>query len=530
MPDQPGEQAPLPVAEDKQVEINPAEPRPEASADGGEPAPQPKSRQPRHRLRAAIRAIYPISHTDTETEPEFEPEQIPFYQAEETLPPVEQSANLSQAEETPLPTEQPFGLTPEPETPIPPEERPELEAVPPEQPATPEPDQEAISVVPENSLEEADSTISETPEPAEEKDQSPSDQGELERAARAQALIARGQAQARQGQLDQARKLFGQAVQQDPTNAEAWTWLGGLLIDLNLERAKICLTRAVELDASNERANRGLTQVNSRLEAAAILIGETEVGGDANRRVHPSRAIVLVRPEIKVGLEEIIDRQRQSGIEADPESIPLGGARLRPAIEKGELKPYRVGRPRLGSLTAGLGIGALACIIAALIWLGPLANSNSETPATAGAFPGSFNGQPTAPVARSADETFALRIRLEIDRYNRFILTARDQRRQVQKGQISWQAYRQSSKQLQTDVKNEKPPLDSLALATTPKLIQYYRELQNIATISNQAIDFTISGIENTSPEDLEEANHQFNEAARRLTELLRLLNQQIPL
>jgi Flp pilus assembly protein TadD len=544
MPDQPGEEVPLPVAEDEQVEVKPAQTLPEVnpSADGGEPVVPPKTTQPRHRLRAAIRAIYQPS--STETAPEFEPEEIPFYRADET---PGQPPNLSQPEpEAPAPPEQPPNLILEDETPVSPEEPPVLlqegitlppdETIQAEQP--PAPIGEEAAVLPEQpaapALEQAKepiAAVSDNPaEQVEESTQPSLDQTELERAARAQALIAKGQAQARQGQLEQARKLFGQAVQQDPANAEAWTWLGGLLTDLNLERAKVCLTRAVELDPTNERANRGLAQVNSRLEAAGILIGETEVAGENNRRVHPSRAIVLVRPEIKIGLEEIIDKQRQSGLEPDPESIPLGGARLRPAIEKGQLKPYRLGRTRLGPLTVILGLGTLICIMAALIWLGPFGKTNSETPVTANSAPGGLNGPAVPTAALSADETFALGIRVEIDRYNKFFLTAHDLRQQVQKGKISWEDYQHASKQLQTDVKNEKKPLDNLALATTPKLIQYYRELQNIATVSNQAIDFTNSGIENTSPEDLEEGNRQFNEAARRLTELLRLLNQQVPL
>src|SRR5205085_6736069 len=112
----------------------------------------------------------------------------------------------------------------------------------------------------------------------------------------------------------------------------------------------------------------------------------------------------------------------------DPESIPLGGARLRPAIERGELKPYRTRRSRLRPFPVALGIGLLAGIIAVLAWLGPLSKSNSEAPATA--FPPGIseagpNGQGvTVGTTVSADETFALKMRLEIDRYNKFFLTA----------------------------------------------------------------------------------------------------------
>ena len=480
MPDQPGEQPPLPVAEyeQKMVGINPTEPLLNASADGGELATQPQPNQPRSRLRAAIQAGHRTQRVASEPESEL----LPTFKEEETATPPGQFSIPTPYEKVPLPLEPTNELT-EPEDFLPPEQIANL------------PSPEA---------------------PVEEKIQTPH-QEEMEKAAKAQALISKAQIQARQGQLDQARKLFGQAVQQDPTNAEAWTWLGGLLTDINLERAKICLTRAVELDATNERANRGLAQVNSRLEA------QTQ-----------ERALVLARPEIKVGLEEIIERHRQNGIEADPESIPLGGARLRPAIEKGELKPYRTRRSRVRPFPVAWGLGLLACIVAVLIWLGPLSKSNPATPATVlppNTSVAGLNGQPvTVGATISADETFALKMRLEIDKYNQFFLTARDLRQQVTHGKILWEDYQQSARQLQIEVKNEKKPLDNLALAATPKLIQYYRELQNIAAISNQAVDFTISGIDNTSPEDLEEGNRQFNQLAVHLTELLRRLNQQVPL
>ncbi len=130
IPDQPGEQAPLPVAEDEPVEIKPAQTLPEAnpntSADGGEPAvpPQPKLRptQPRQRLRAAIRAIY--QPPPPEAEPEFEPEEISFYRAEAA---PAQPANFSSPPEeailiTPNETGQPGEATAPPdETEQPPE-------------------------------------------------------------------------------------------------------------------------------------------------------------------------------------------------------------------------------------------------------------------------------------------------------------------------------------------------------------------------------------------------------------------------
>lgn len=419
-----------------------------ASADGGDIPTQPRPNQPRTQLRAAIRAVYRAPKAPATSEAE-----------EEETP--GQSSIADPAEKVP---------------------------------ESPEPT--------------AELTLPEEFQPVEENQ--PED--ELTKAAQAQALIAKGQVQARQGQLELARKLFGQAVQKDPANAEAWTWLGGLLADINLERAKECLSRAVELDATNERANRGLAQVNHRLEEQA-----------------QERAIVLVRQEIKVGLEEIIDKQRQSGIEPDPESIPLGGARLRPAIERGELKPYKTRRSRLSPLSLVVGFVVLAVVVGVLVWLGPLNRGQSEGQPTALASGSPITSAVFAP-GSSTDETFALNMRLEIEKYNKFFLTAHDLRQQIQANQIGWDDYQQAVKKLQLDIKNEKKPLDNLSLSATAKLIQLYRELQAIAGVTNQAIDFTVSGIDNVSPEDLEEGNRQFNTAASRLTELLRLLNLQMPL
>jgi tetratricopeptide (TPR) repeat protein len=359
---------------------------------------------------------------------------------------------------------------------------------------------------------------------------------EMEKAAKAQVLITKARLEARQGHLETARKLLGQAITEDPNNAEAWTWLGGLLAEVNLERARVCLTRAVELDDTNERTKRGLAEVTRKLEEQARQQEEEAA----------SRAIVLARPEIKIGLEEVMDRQRQSGLEPDPENIPLGGAKFGPAIESGELKPYEYGRPRLGKVPVAIGLIILVGIIVALIWLGPLSRGGSDTPpatvfAGVGGQPGSNlpGGQVQTQVAAASaaqgnaagsDAAFALRIRLEIDRYNRFFLTAHDLRSQIQSNKITWDKYADATKQLQADIKAEKKPLDNLAVEATPKLIQFYRELQAIAAVTGTAIDFTASGIDNTSPEDLEEGNRQFNDAARRLTDLLGLLNQQMPL
>ncbi|MBN9386992.1 MAG: hypothetical protein J0I20_02975 [Chloroflexi bacterium] len=580
MPDQPKEQPPLRVAEEALPEIKPAVPNSLPAADGGEAPSHAQTGLSRSRLRAAIWSVYHSPRpeiaplTPDSTGEEIIPQEPPSLPEEELQP----GKPLEVVEEYSIPA--PPEVLSEPEKPLSSARKrirkvksfrrsEEAEIAP----ATPLPAESLeVASAPEEfapTQEVADTTVTGTehsvasledseanPALAEEPTLSTTDletfahasqadlkdsgktphEIELERAARAQVLITKARLEARQGHLETARKLLGQAITEDPNNAEGWTWLGGLLAEVNLERAKVCLTRAVELDDTNERTKRGLAEVTRKLEEQARQQEEEAA----------NRAIVLARPEIKIGLEEVIDRQRQQGLEPDPENIPLGGAKFGPAIESGELKPFEYGRPKLGKVPVAIGLIILVGIIVALIWLGPLSRGSSDAPATtvlAGVDgqPGSNlpGGQVQTQVAAASaaqgnaagsDAAFALKIRLEIDRYNRFFLTARDLRSQVQSNKITWDKYAAAVRQLQADIKAEKKPLDNLAVEATTKLIQFYRELQTIATITGTAMDFTVSGIDNTSPEDLEEGNRQFNDAARRLTDLLGLLNQQMPL
>lgn len=560
MPDQPKERPTPPVAGDEPPPSLPPDPYFPASAGGGElPASAPTGRAARSQLRAAIRSVYRSPHSaETPPTPEAEPEKVADPAEEETA-----ASGLGPVEEYSIPA--PAEFIPKAEKPVrPARERkekatpaivPARKAPPPAEPAKPEDAAGPVEDADPNPTLAGEATLSTTQlenyalaealsQPAD-KPKAPARTPageELERAALAQALIAKARLQARQGHFDLSRRLFGQAITHDPTNAEAWTWLGGLLAEINLDRAKVCLTRAVELDATNDRANRGLAEVNKRLEERTRQQEDAAKAEAAKQEdAAANRAIVLVRPEIKIGLEEVIDRQRQSGVEPDPETIPLGGARFGPAIESGELKPPRRGRPRLGKAPVAIGLVLLVGLLVALIWLGPLNHGNADAPTTT--VLGGITGQPgsnlpgnsvqtqvAGAAPASSDEAFALKIRLEIDRYNRFFLTAHELRSQVQANKINWDRYARLSKQLQADIRAEKKPLDNLAVESTSKLIQRYRDLQSIASVTGNAIDFTVSGIDSVNPEDLEEGNRQFNDAARRLTDLLNLLNQQIPL
>lgn len=359
---------------------------------------------------------------------------------------------------------------------------------------------------------------------------------ELQKAAEVQGLIAQAQLHARQGQQDTARKLLGQAVQRDPANAEAWTWLGGLLTEISLEHARLCLNKAVELDPTNDRAQRGLAQVEARLKAAQPPEQQLSLATLAETTSEDTQEQAeATRPDIKIGLEEAVENLRQSGKEADPQNIPLGGARIRPAVEKGELKLLKIRRRRRKlnlNIPKGYRLSMLVlAMFVIMCLLGATAGVVASLPPPEATPVATPTPEPTStPVPLTADESFASRLRLEMDRYNRFFVSARNLRQQVQKGQIPWEEYRQSVRTLQAEVKDQKKSLDSLASGATPKLIPYYRELLTVASTSNQAVDFTVSGVDNTLPEDLEEGSRQFNEATRRLTELNRRLTQASPL
>ncbi|HEX2914817.1 MAG TPA: hypothetical protein VH186_28755 [Chloroflexia bacterium] len=399
------------------------------------------------------------------------------------------------------------------------------------------------------------------------------DEAALKRAAEVESLIAKAQVLARQGKVVDARRALTRVVQLDPENSEGWTWLGGLMMSSNLESSRLCLAKAVELDPTNQRARQGLAQVVARLQPAPpepvaaeaetvaeahelaeqeqVAEGTEETGVHVDRQLslrdpelelaeetqaeEEIRAIEPARPDIRIGLEEAVENLRQSGEEADPEHVPMGGARIRPAIEKGEIDPKKLRRrkrlfPWL-NLSNGysrsmfiLGIFLCICLIGLLIAVAPTIGEALKSP------PPTPTLEPTAtPPPLTADESFASRLRVEIDYYNRVINNARGLRQQVQSGKMVWGDYRNNIQSLQADLKSHKSTLDSLATGATPKLLPYYRELVNIATASMQAIDYTMSGVENTNPEDLEEGNSQFNDTARRLAELIKRLNQTSP-
>jgi len=80
-------------------------------------------------------------------------------------------------------------------------------------------------------------------------------------------LMRRGQAAARVGRRDEARRYLREAVALDPGNAEAWLDLAGVEDDPARKRA--CFQTALDLDPGNEQARLGLEMLDEDPPATA---------------------------------------------------------------------------------------------------------------------------------------------------------------------------------------------------------------------------------------------------------------------
>ncbi|NJN17261.1 MAG: hypothetical protein HC822_13785 [Oscillochloris sp.] len=85
----------------------------------------------------------------------------------------------------------------------------------------------------------------------------------------AQRLYQRGIAAARGGQKRVAAGLLTRAVQLDPSNERAWLWLSGVLD--SPQHQAFCLQAALKLNPQNEHAQRGLRVLHERHQLSAAL-------------------------------------------------------------------------------------------------------------------------------------------------------------------------------------------------------------------------------------------------------------------
>lgn len=75
-------------------------------------------------------------------------------------------------------------------------------------------------------------------------------------------LLTRGKQAAMSGQRDLAREMLAHVVYLQPTNAEGWLWLSGVVAQP--EQVRYCLERTLRIDPHNERAKRGMEWLNDR--------------------------------------------------------------------------------------------------------------------------------------------------------------------------------------------------------------------------------------------------------------------------
>jgi hypothetical protein len=75
-------------------------------------------------------------------------------------------------------------------------------------------------------------------------------------------LLTRGKQAALSGQRDFAREMLAHVVYLDPSNADGWLWLSGV-VDAP-EQVRYCLERALRIDPNSARARRGMEWLDAR--------------------------------------------------------------------------------------------------------------------------------------------------------------------------------------------------------------------------------------------------------------------------
>jgi tetratricopeptide (TPR) repeat protein len=362
-----------------------------------------------------------------------------------------------------------------------------------------------------------------------------------------QLLMERAEILGRNGDKERARQLYSQTVRLAPENSDAWSGLGHLLVEQNPERARYCFKRALALDPENTLAilmlktldeGEQLKPASSSKALAKLdssnLAPVTEAGGLQTSSAD-GEAVPLeqTKKSVKIGLEEAVARLRETGLEVDPASVPEGGARLRSAIESGVLKPGRI-RPRRRLPLPRISISGLALSLFLLTSLALLSGVGLYIVITQPSFqppPPTPTAVPTTPVPTlTVDEAFAARLRLELEKYNRYLAQVKTLVDQQRANKLQWEDFRKGFDDLQKQLKDEKKTVDGLATGVAVRLIDPYRALQDLALTMINGGDYMVSGIHNYEPDDLDEALRQFSRASGQLADIANELNKVVPL
>jgi tetratricopeptide (TPR) repeat protein len=329
------------------------------------------------------------------------------------------------------------------------------------------------------------------------------------------------------GQKDTALKILSRAVRIGPDHSMAWTWLGGLLIDRNPERALYCLERAYALDPDNIRAEKGLAYIKE------ILYPPTPepVVEDENAPVPPELSLVKVEDEsreiepvdpssVKIGLSEVYGKWREKYPQIGIKDIPTGGAQVSVPRRK-RRNPSRI--PAQLKLSLWLFGGLLIFSIIGVYFL--VAKPSFEPP------PPTPTAIPVIPTPTpSVEEQYAVRIRAQVERYGSFFERARALQTRFDAGEIRWEALQKGYKELQIEIKEQKKRVDELAGPSVTPLLVIYKGLQEISILSVTSINFMVSGTENISDEDLNEGLRQFSRLSGMLSNISRQLDAVAPI
>lgn len=384
----------------------------------------------------------------------------------------------------------------------------------------------------------------------------------------ADKLIEQAQQLVKKGNKDEAIQLFSQAVALKPTNSDAWMWLGGMLIDHNLERAHFCLQRAVELNPQNQRAKRGLASVTAALRISNEIAENENIDssessdtanlpefsnqagvpdylaivpatnssitttGETNESEASEKSLAITSENeeqlvpdrtTKIGVEEAVAVLREAGIETDPENVPVGGAKIREGLESGALVAGRHGirEAKLYGirLTVTL-LAALAVLAGFGIWLliaQPDIHSVISPPT------------PVPTPVLSANQKAGDQLRVAFTNYNQYFNNFRSLTQQAVNGKLSWPDFHTQFTNLANQIRSETDSVNGIARNVTPDLLETYKELQDVAASANVATEYTLSGIENEQPADLQAGISNFNKASNLLSDAAQKLQQVVP-
>lgn len=392
--------------------------------------------------------------------------------------------------------------------------------------------------------------VSTKPAPEETKPALSEEADELKKKTEIDTLMQKAEVLARNGEQERARQIFSQAVRLAPENSDAWAGLGRLLVEQNPERARYCLKRALALDPENKLAQLTLKTVEeqlhpepepsqttalARIEEPALPVHTEATGLQTSSADGEADPALAHKKEFKIGMEEALERMRRYGVEADPEHVPMGGAKFQWAVETGVLKPGRLKpRHRRRLPFPRISLSGLALSMALLISLALLsgiglyfviAQPSFEPP------PATPTPIPTTPAPTlTIDESFGSKIRGELDQYNRYLAKIKTLVDQQRANKLQWEDFRRNFDDLQKQLKDEKKVVDTLASSVQPRLLNPYKALQDLAVTMNNGADYMVSGIHNYEPDDLDEALRQFSRASNQLADIAKQLNEIVPL